>query len=352
MSRPVRIEFPGANYHVTSKGKIGQTVFTDSEDRGVFLNILENVVGRFGWLLHSYVLMGDHYHLVLEVPEANLSKGMRQLNGVYTQHVNRRHSLEGPIFNGRFKSVLFEKKSYLLPVCRHVVTNPARVALQSHLSHSNPSHSNPSHSKSSLSNPSFSKISLSERARMLKVQLKNVPVQTDLLMDGDAHIGALDDVINSSPNNSTNYATYRWSSYRATAGQVRSPVFLNTSEILANFGKDDEKGCQQKYRNYVKEGLDAESPLTNKKCQVLLGSNKFLNEMQPILQGERLAKRGPRAAVKRRSLASIFRRVDEKTRMERNELIRKAHVQYGYTLMEIGEQLGLHYTTVSKVVNA
>ena len=122
MSRPVRIEFPGAVYHVTSKGNEGQIVFDDADDRGVFLNVLDNVVVRFGWLIHSYVLMDDHYRLVVEVPEANLSKGMRQLNGVYTQHINRRHSQEGPIFHGRFKSILLEKKNYLLPVCRHVVT--------------------------------------------------------------------------------------------------------------------------------------------------------------------------------------------------------------------------------------
>ena len=128
MSRPVRIEFPGATYHVTSKGKDGQIIFMDQEDRAVYLSVVENVVTRFGWLLHSYVLMDNHYHLVVEVPDANLSKGMRQLNGVYTQHVNRRHDQEGPIFQGRFKSVLFEKKNYLLQVCRHVVTNPARFA--------------------------------------------------------------------------------------------------------------------------------------------------------------------------------------------------------------------------------
>ena len=80
MSRPVRIEFPGAVYHVTSKGRDGQIVFGDADDRLVFLNVLDNVVVRFGWLVHSYVLMDDHYHVVVEVPEANLSKGMRQLN--------------------------------------------------------------------------------------------------------------------------------------------------------------------------------------------------------------------------------------------------------------------------------
>ena len=284
MSRPVRIEFPGAVYHVTSKGRDSnsgskETVFKDKDDKGVFLNVVENVVDRFEWLIHSYVLMDNHYHLVVEVPAANLSKGMRQLNGVYTQHANRRHGTDGPIFQGRFKSVLLEKKNYLLPVCRHVVTNPTRVP-------------------------------------------------------GSQH-----------------YASYKWSSYRATAGQVKVPGFLYRDDVLAHFGKR-QSDAQRKYREFIKEGVGSESPLDERTSQVLLGSPRFLNEMQPILQGERLSKRGPKAAKRRRSLKALFKRVDDKSRLERNELIKKAHLDYGYTLLEIGDHLDLHYTTVSKVINA
>ncbi|HAK50833.1 MAG TPA: addiction module toxin RelE [Gammaproteobacteria bacterium] len=279
MSRPVRIEFPGAIYHITSKGSKGQTIFRDREDRAVFLNTLDNVVSRFSWLVHSYVLMDEHFHLVVEIPEANLSKGMRQLNGVYTQHFNRRHDEDGPIFQGRFKSVLFEKSSYLLPVCRHVVLNPVRVGAPSQLNR------------------------------------------------------------------------YRWSSFRATAGYAKTPSFLHTSDLLAGFSKR-EKVSRRKFREYVGEGIDSDSPLLERSNQVLLGSAKFIREMQPILQGEKMAKRGPKQARRRRSLSALFRTVDSKTRAERNELIRRAHLDYGYTLMDIGQHLGLHYTTVSKVVNA
>ena len=131
MSRPVRIEFPGANYYVTSRGFGEKAVFLDDEDRAVFLNVIETVVSRFEWLIHSYILMDNHYHLVVECPNANLSRGMRQLNGVYTQHFNRRHGAEGSLFQGRFKSILFEKKNYLLPLCRHAVLNPIRCGLLS-----------------------------------------------------------------------------------------------------------------------------------------------------------------------------------------------------------------------------
>ena len=93
------------------------------------------------------------------------------------------------------------------------------------------------------------------------------------------------------------------------------------------------------------------SPLSDRKNQVLLGRPKFLNEMKPILEGQRLAKKGPKSARRRKSLKVLFKKIDEKTRENRNQLISKAHIDYGYTLMEIGDQLGLHYTTVSKVIN-
>lgn len=278
MSRPVRIEYPGAHYHVTSKGVDQRAVFIDDEDRAVFLNVIDNVVSRFGWLLHSYVLMDNHYHLVVEVPGANLSKGMRQLNGVYTQHFNRRHGTDGSLFQGRFRSILFEPQSYLLPLCRHVVLNPVRIG------------------------------------------------------------------------NSSTPHNWRWSSYRATAGVSNAPGYLHTEAILANFGKRPRE-AQKKYKEYIKEGVGQASPLDERAAQVLLGSPAFINEMQPILNGEKLAKRGPKPARRRRSLSALFKNVDEKSRAERNELIRRAHIEHSYTLMEIGAHLGLHYTTVSKVVN-
>ena len=84
MVRPLRIEFPGAVYHVTARGNARMKIFEDDADRGEFLSVLEQVVTRFKWLLHAYCLMGNHYHLMIETPEANLSAGMRQLNGIYT----------------------------------------------------------------------------------------------------------------------------------------------------------------------------------------------------------------------------------------------------------------------------
>lgn len=129
MARQLRIEFPNALYHVTSRGNRRSAIYRDDRDRDAFLRLLRDVVGRFGWLCHAYCLMGNHYHLMVETPQPNLSRGMRQLNGVYTQRYNFRHGKSGHVFQGRFKAVLIEKEGHLLEVSRYVVLNPVRARM-------------------------------------------------------------------------------------------------------------------------------------------------------------------------------------------------------------------------------
>ena len=127
MARPLRLEFANAVYHLTSRGNARQGIFFNDGDRELFLQTLAHVVSRYSWICHAYCLMANHYHLLIETPKANLSIGMRQLNGVFTQSFNRRHKRVGHLFQGRFKAVLVEKESYLLELCRYVVLNPVRV---------------------------------------------------------------------------------------------------------------------------------------------------------------------------------------------------------------------------------
>lgn len=129
MARPLRIEFAGAYYHVTSRGDRQEPIYEDDEDREAFLRTLAEVVDRFNWRCHAYCLMTNHYHLVVETPDGNLSRGMRQLNGVYTQASNRRHGRVGHLFQGRFKAILVDKDSYLLELTRYVVLNPVRAGM-------------------------------------------------------------------------------------------------------------------------------------------------------------------------------------------------------------------------------
>lgn len=129
MSRPLRIEYAGAVYHVTSRGNEKKPVFKDDYDREVFLNTLQHVNKRYNWNCHAYCLMTNHYHLLIETPDGNLSLGMRQLNGVYTQLFNKYHSRNGHLFQGRYKAILIQKDSHLLEVCRYVVLNPMRARM-------------------------------------------------------------------------------------------------------------------------------------------------------------------------------------------------------------------------------
>jgi putative transposase len=129
MARPLRIEFPGGIYHITARGNAKQKIFLDDRDCRNFFGILGDVAGDRGWLCYAYCLMPNHYHLVLTTPAGGLSRGMRHLNGVYAQRFHNRHGSVGHLFQGRFKSIIVHRESYLLEVCRYVVLNPVRAGL-------------------------------------------------------------------------------------------------------------------------------------------------------------------------------------------------------------------------------
>ncbi|MFQ5846886.1 MAG: transposase [Candidatus Methylomirabilales bacterium] len=129
MARQLRLEYAGALYHVTARGNARQPIYEDEADRRRFLELLGRETGQQHWRCYAYCLMDNHYHVLLETPEPNLSRGMRRLNGAYTQAFNRRHARVGHVLQGRFKSILVEKESYLLELCRYIVLNPVRAGL-------------------------------------------------------------------------------------------------------------------------------------------------------------------------------------------------------------------------------
>jgi REP element-mobilizing transposase RayT/DNA-binding MarR family transcriptional regulator len=129
MARPLRIEYPGALYHVTCRGNARGKIFLIDSDRELFLQVLTQAVERFNWLCHAYCQMTNHYHLLIETVDPTLARGMRQLNGVYTQEFNRRHSRTGHVFQGRYKAILVERDAYLLELARYVVLNPVRAKM-------------------------------------------------------------------------------------------------------------------------------------------------------------------------------------------------------------------------------
>jgi len=278
MARPQRLEYPGAIYHVTSRGNEFKKIFLDSEDREFFLSTLSRVAKRFSWICHAYCLMNNHYHVVVETLDGKLSIGMRQLNGIYTQNFNRRHGLVGPAMQGRFKAILVERDTYLLEMCRHVVLNPVRTRTVRHP------------------------------------------------------------------------AEYPWSSFQSTCGFLPKPDFLSTEWILRQFGKQ-KKRAEKLFHEYVMTGIGRPSPWAELRRQILLGGEQFVETMTGLLNDASKIRdfqlRERRA--KRPSLSRLFAKVADKA--HRNRAIRAAHVEHLYSLSEIGDFVGLHFATVSKIAN-
>ncbi len=281
MARPLRIEFPGAVYHVTARGDGRGAIFRDDADRSAFLEILGRTAAFRGWLCHAYCLMGNHYHLLIETPEANLSRGMRSLNGEYTQAFNRRHNRPGHVFQGRFKAVLVEKEAHLLELCRYVVLNPVR-------------------------------------ARHMKV------------------FGP---------------GGWPWSSYRATAGREAAPAFLTVEWILSRFG-GGEKDSRRRYARFVAQGKGVPPDLPVAKGGFILGGDDFIESVKPRLALKRGHGEHPNRErhAARPGLPSLFKASAREGKAARDTSILEAYTEHGYTLAEIGEFLGLHYATISRIV--
>ncbi len=129
MARPLRIEFEGALYHITSRGNARKKIYLDDADLTLFLEVLDKAISRYGWICHAYCLMSNHYHLLIETPVPSLSRGMQLLNGIYTQSFNREHKRSGHVFQGRFKAILVEKESHLLELARYIGLNPVRAMM-------------------------------------------------------------------------------------------------------------------------------------------------------------------------------------------------------------------------------
>ena len=129
MARPLRIEYAGALYHVTARGNTKNAIYLSDEDRVKFLSLLSNTCNRHHWHCHAYCLMSNHYHLLIETREATLSRGMKYLNGTYTQSFNRHNNKVGHVLQGRYKAILVQKESYLLELARYIVLNPVRARM-------------------------------------------------------------------------------------------------------------------------------------------------------------------------------------------------------------------------------
>ena len=274
MARPLRLEIAGGLYHVTSRGNRGDVIYEDDEDRLQWMETLSRVCTRYNWRVHAFCMMDNHYHVVIEIAEGNLSNGMRQLNGVYTQAFNRRHNRVGHVFQGRYKAILVEKEAYLLELSRYVVLNPIR----SHM------------------------------------------------------IKSLDD--------------WRWSSYLATTGKLDAPEWLEVDWLLSHFGKQ-RKRAREKYIDFVREGIGLPSVWDNLQNRVYLGSERFINKQQKVIKKKDSLEDIP--GLQKRVIPKPLDYYQAKYK-DRNRAMAEAFLSGGYTLKQIGEYFGRHYTTVSRIV--
>ncbi len=127
MSRPLRIEYPGAWYHIMNRGRNREEIFKIKEDYQLFINLLKESTRLWKVRISAYCLMENHYHIIINTPQGNLSRCMRHINGIYTQQYNRRYKKDGPLFRGRYKSILISADSYLLELLRYIHRNPLKA---------------------------------------------------------------------------------------------------------------------------------------------------------------------------------------------------------------------------------
>lgn len=212
MSRQLRLEYPGAIWHVTSRGNERRDIYRDDYDRERFLRILASVIRERRWILHAWVLMTNHYHLLVETPEVGLSRGIKRLNQEYAEGFNRVHTRVGHLFQGRFKGILVERDGHLLELLRYIVLNPVRCHA--------------------------------------------------VRFAGD----------------------YPWSNYRATAGLVDAPPWLEIDWTLEQFHATDRRAAHDAYRRFVANARGASyNPWEALVGQIYLGSVEFRERMQRLV---------------------------------------------------------------------
>ena len=236
MARPLRLEFEGALYHLTGRGNRREPIFGDEKDCARFLEMLEGSLGRFRVLLHAFVLMGNHYHLLAQTELPNLGRWMHWLATSYTVYFNRRHKRVGHLFQGRYKSIVVEAEGYLLPLSRYIHLNPVRGTR-------------------------LGQGGLPERRARLRA--------------------------------------WRWSSYRGYAGLSRSEGMVSEKLIVGELG-GPKRTCRQRYRRFVESGLvePMTSPLEETKWQAILGSENFQQVVRDRLIGWEKKKRREVKAVR------------------------------------------------------
>jgi len=301
MARPLRIQYENAYYHVTCRGNARQEIYADDRDRSVFLKLLARSAEIYQVEVLAYVLMANHFHLLVKTPGANLQEFMRHFNISYTSHFNRGHKRTGHLYQGRYKAFLIDADSYLQEVARYIHLNPLRPKGKA-------------------------RKTLAEKKEYLR--------------------------------------RYQWSSYPTYLSPRAGRSLVQVQEILVYFGGDTPEGRKQ-YRDFVKEGLtrEMENPLERGKGHGIIGSAEFVERMKErFLSGQPRSRevKAIRKVIGQVEPERILEAVAMEFQVSREDLLQRGNrgiarpvlmellYRYGgLNQREIGELLGIDYSSVS-----
>jgi len=293
MTRPLRIEYPGAWYHVTTRGNEQREIFRDDKDRIRFLEALEESIERFKVEVHCYVLMSNHFHFLLRTSEANLSRFMHRFNVAYTVYYNLRHHRAGHLYQGRLKAIVVEADEYLKEVSRYLHLNPVRLK-------------------------KYKELTIEEKARILK--------------------------------------EYRWSSLRGYMGMGKRGEFVTYEDVLGYMGGDTKEG-KRRYGEFVISGLSKgiKNPLGEAQAGVVLGTESFTEWIrETFIDGRRGAgKEQPQVKMLRGVIPveEIVRVVGEEYGVRPEELLmaRSVHREARRVLIEMSYRLNMSGKSLQKI---
>ena len=296
MARSLRIQYEGAVYHVSSRGNERKEIFKDEIDRKAFLDLLTDSLKTYSVILYCYVLMENHFHFLLETPLANLSEFMRRFNITYTSHYNRRHRRVGHLYQGRYKSILVDKESYLAVLSRYIHLNPVRTRR-------------------------IGRASLAEKRRYLK--------------------------------------RYKWSSLLGYINEAKRCSFIDYSMILEAYGGDNKaRGAYwEAICNDLSKGMDIKEKIVG---QSILGSDKFIKWIKERFLGKEAREiPSVKMILGYRAEEEIIKAICEETGKGFDEIIKESgatremamellYRMGGIKGAEIGEMMGVDYSTVSQ----
>jgi REP element-mobilizing transposase RayT len=321
MARPLRIQRPNGRYHVTSRGNERRAIYRNDRDRLHFLELLGEMVERYGVQVHAYVLMDNHFHLLLQTPEANLSRAVQWLGVSYSVWFNRRHDRAGHLFQGRFKALIIEEHAGWQEVARYVHLNPVRIAAMKLDKHSR---SLARVGSSAAPSPRL----LAQRLALLR--------------------------------------TYRWSSYRAYAGYCAAPLWLEQEPLGRLCGGRGRLERQRALREYTEQAVrqgGLEPPWSRLIGGLVLGTEAFARALQRQARGNAHEQTELRRLAPRVSWEDILRAI-ERVKDEKWDAFCQRYGDWGrdaalwlgrrhgrLTLGQLGERVGgVDYAAVAQAV--